>query len=200
MRKAAEHLKKSDPVMAGIIARVGPCRIQYREPEFASLARAIVFQQLNGKAAARIYERVAEAVGGRMTPAAVLRTRTRKLRSAGLSAQKAGYMLDLARHTVGGKISFSRLSHMNDAEVIETLTQVKGIGEWSAQMFLLFALRRPDVLATGDYGVRAAIRRAYQLPELPPPRLVEEMGRPWRPFASAACWYLWRFISLPAEP
>ncbi len=192
MRKALLHLRTADPVLSGIIERVGPYRIQYREPAFGTVARAIVFQQLNGKAAARIYERLVEAVGGRLTAAALLRTPTRKLRAAGLSARKAEYVRDLARHTKRRAIRFQLMPRLSDEEVITALTQVKGIGVWTAQMFLLFALRRPNVLATGDYGVRAAIKKAYNLPQLPAPRQVEEIARSWHPYSSVACWYLWR--------
>ncbi len=196
MTRAVAHLSQADPLLRGIIERVGPCRIPRRPPEFSSVARAIVFQQLNGKAAARIFERLLQAVGGRLTPQTVLRTPSRKLRAAGLSAQKASYMRDLASHTAQGKIRFRRMPKLSDQEVIEVLTQVKGIGVWTAQMFLLFALRRPDILATGDYGVRASIQKTYGLAQLPTPRQVEEIARPWRPYASAACWYLWRSVDL----
>jgi DNA-3-methyladenine glycosylase II len=191
----AVHLSQADPVMAGIIARVGVYCPQYRKPEFATLARAVVFQQLNGRAAATIFARLMTATGQRrLTPKSLLRTPMRKLRAAGLSAQKAAYLRDLAAKTAGGALRFRRLPAMSDDDVIAALTQVKGVGVWTAHMFLLFALRRPDVLATGDYAVRAAVQKAYGLPKLPTPAEVERIAQPWRPHSSAACWYLWRSL------
>ncbi len=195
MRHAIVHLKKADPVLARIIAGVGPYRIEYREPGFEALARAIVYQQLNGTAARTIFERTLATVGGRLTPRAILRTPVAKLRSAGLSAAKANYILDLAEKTAARTIRFRRLSGMSDTEVIAALTQVKGIGVWSAHMFLIFALRRPNVLAVGDYGVRSAVRKAYGLSDLPKPAEMEKIAQPWHPYCSVACWYLWRSLA-----
>ena len=197
MRKAALHLKNADPVLARIVERVGPCRIQYREPDFSALARAIVFQQLNGTAAGAIFGRfLAVLKDGQAAPEAVLRAPARRLRAAGLSPQKTLYIRDLAKKTVSGAIRFESLPAMSDQDVIATLTQVKGIGVWTAHMFLIFALRRPDVLAVGDYGVRAAIKKTYGLAQLPKPGEVEQLARPWRPYCSAACWYLWRSLEI----
>lgn len=200
LEAAVAHLKRSDPVMAGIIERAGPCRIEYRKPDFTALARAIVYQQLNGTAAGSIYRRFAAAVaeGSRgaasLRPQAVLLTPPRRLRAAGLSAAKVKYLRDLAQKTVSGAVRFRHLPAMSDAEVIAELTQVQGIGVWSAHMFLIFALRRPDVLAVGDYGVRAAVRKAYSLESLPAARELEKIAEPWRPHASVACWYLWQSL------
>ena len=195
MRKAISHLKASDPVLRAIIERVGPCRIEYREPDFSSLARAIVYQQLHGKAAAAIFGRVLELAGrkGQLTATGLLRTPVKKLRAAGLSASKAAYLLDLAEKTASGALRFDRLHKLPEDEVIAALTQVKGIGEWTAHMFLIFALRRPNILPVGDYGVRAAVRDAYSLPDLPTPAELEKIARPWHPHCSVAAWYMWRF-------
>jgi DNA-3-methyladenine glycosylase II len=180
-------------VLAGVIDRVGPCTIAYRDPTFETLARAIVFQQLHGKAARTIWGRLLDAAGGEpLTPEAVRRLRVPTLRRAGLSRQKATYLRELARHTAEGTLDFAALPAMTDAEVIGALTRVKGIGVWSAHMFLLFALRRHDVLPVGDYGVRAAIKKLYGKRKLPTPRGVEQLARPWRPYCSVATWYLWR--------
>ncbi len=199
MRRAVLHLKKADPVMRGIIERVGPCRIAYQEPEFKILARAIVFQQLNGTAAAAIFGRF-ETLCGRpgegLRPEGVLRTPLKKLRAAGLSAQKADYVRDLARKTSNGTVRLDSLADLPDEDVIEALTQVKGVGVWTAHMFLMFALRRPNVLAEGDYGVRAAIQKAYGLAELPKAAEVRRIAEPWHPWCSAACWYLWQSLKL----
>ena len=190
---ALEHLTRCDPVLAAIIDRVGPPAISYREPTFATLVRAIVFQQLNGKAARTIWQRLVDVVGGEpLTPHAVRRLRLPTLRRVGLSRQKATYVRELARHAADGSLDFGALPAMSDDEVIAALTRVKGIGIWSAQMFLIFALRRPNVLPVGDYGVRAAIKRLYRRRKLPSPREMEKLARPWRPYCSAACWYLWR--------
>jgi len=193
MRNAASHLKRADPVLRPLVERVGPCRIPQRRPDFSTLARAIVFQQLNGRAAQTIFDRLVAALpGGRLTPQAVLGLPQRKLRAAGLSAQKAAYLRDLAAQTAAGAIRFPRLAALPDDQVVAALTQVKGVGVWTAQMFLIFALRRPDVLAVGDYGVRAAAQKLYGLERLPTPGELEKLAEPWRPFRSAACWYLWR--------
>src|SRR5262250_246686 len=169
MRKALNHLKNCDPVIASIITRVGPYKITYREPSFEALARAIVFQQLNGKAARTIYGRLEEAAGGAITPEAIQNLSVGEMRRAGLSRQKIGYIRDLAEHALSGKVDFTNLDKLSDAEVIEALTDIKGIGEWTAHMFLIFALRRPNVLATGDLGVRTAVQRAYKKRKLPTP-------------------------------
>ena len=153
MRNAASHLKRADPVLRPLVERVGPCRIPQRRPDFSTLARAIVFQQLNGRAAQTIFDRLVAALpGGRLTPQAVLGLPQRKLRAAGLSAQKAAYLRDLAAQTAAGAIRFPRLAALPDDQVVAALTQVKGVGVWTAQMFLIFALRRPDVLAVGITG------------------------------------------------
>jgi DNA-3-methyladenine glycosylase II len=193
MTRALGHLKRSDPVLAAVIAHVGPCTIVYREPSFETLARAIVFQQLHGKAAQTIWQRLVAAAGGEpVTPDAIRRLRMPALRRVGLSRQKATYVRELARHTVNGTLDFAALPAMSDDEVVAALTRVKGIGVWSAHMFLIFALRRRDVLPVGDYGVRAAIKRLYRKHKLPTPRDMTKLARHWRPYCSVACWYLWR--------
>ncbi|MEZ5356196.1 MAG: DNA-3-methyladenine glycosylase 2 family protein [Bryobacteraceae bacterium] len=194
------HLKKADAAMASLIGRTGPCRIAYREPRFDALARSIVFQQLNGRAAATIYERLEKACGAAgVTPQGILKLRLPRMRAAGLSAQKSEYLKDLARRTHAGEIDFDTLPRMADAAVIDTLTQVKGVGVWTAQMFLMFALARPDVLPTADYGIRTAMRNLYGLADLPKPAEMERIAMPWRPWASIACWYLWRSLDGGAE-
>ena len=154
--------------MAAIIERAGAYSIQYREPVFQTLVRSIVYQQLSGKAASTIFNRVAQAVqADPMTPEAILRLRPQKMRNLGLSKQKTIYIRELARLTRDGDIQFEQLPGMEDEAIIETLTRVKGVGVWTVQMFLIFALQRPNVLPTGDLGVRAAIKKAYGLTELP---------------------------------
>src|SRR5712691_13365821 len=192
MRKAVLHLSQSDPVLRAIIKRVGPYRMEYGDPEFHSLAEAIIYQQLNGKAAVTIFKRFAALAGEPVTPEGILKLTNEQMRAVGLSEQKSSYLRDLAERTHRGELDFARLPDLPDAEVIKHLTQVKGIGVWTAHMFLIFALRRNDVLPTGDLGVRMAIRKAYELPELPKPAEIEELARLWRPYCSVAAWYLWR--------
>jgi DNA-3-methyladenine glycosylase II len=198
MRKAVLHLRQSDPVMARIIESVGPCRIQYREPDFGSLVRSIVYQQLSGRVASVIFARLTAAAGSPLRPSAILRLTPEEMRAVGLSKQKASYIRDLAVRARG--IGFNRLPELPDHEVIARLTAVKGVGVWTAQMFLMFCLRRPDVLPTGDLGVRMAIRKFYGMSELPSPRAIEDIGARWRPWCSVASWYLWRSLELPPGP
>jgi DNA-3-methyladenine glycosylase II len=195
MRAAIHHLTRQDPVLAAIIQATGACRLEYRAPTFETLVRSIVFQQLSGKVARVIYDRLAAAVPeGEITPAAILKLRPDKMRRLGLSRQKIAYIRDLARQTARGTIVFESLAALADEAVIEHLTQVKGIGVWTAQMFLMFALRRKNVLPTGDLGVRTAIRKAYNLEELPKPDQIEELARGWHPYCTVASWYLWRSL------
>jgi DNA-3-methyladenine glycosylase II len=200
MRKAILHLKKADPVLSSVIERVGRYGIQYREPNFETLVRSIVYQQLSGRVASVIFGRLTKLVPrGKLTPQAILKLTPARMRKAGLSKQKTTYIRDLARKTARGALKFDTLPDMPDHEVIEHLTQVKGIGVWTAHMFLLFALQRPDVLPTGDLGVRMAIRKAYGLDELPHPKHIEEIAVRWRPYCSVATWYLWRSLEGPAD-
>jgi DNA-3-methyladenine glycosylase II len=220
MRRAVNHLKKSDPVMRAIIERIGPCRMQFRPPEFHSLAEAIVYQQLNGKAAETIFKRVAALTGEPLTPEGILKLGDEQMRGAGLSKQKSAYLKDLATKTAAGLLDFSRLSKMPDAEVIEHLTQVKGVGVWTAQMFLMFTLKRENVLPTGDFGVRMAMYKHYldrqrmkatralfggkksavakkgpkRKIKLPRPEQMEKIAKCWEPYRSVACWYLWQSL------
>jgi len=195
MRHAIRHLKKSDPVMAQIIDRVGACKIEYREPIFQTLVRSIVYQQLHGKAASTIFGRLKDAAkADPLTPEAILKLRPSRMRTLGLSPQKLSYIRELARLTRGGEVDFERCSTLEDEAVIEHLTRVKGVGEWTVHMFLIFALRRPDVLPTGDLGIRAAIKKAYGLADLPKPEEMARIAAAWRPYCSVACWYLWRSL------
>jgi DNA-3-methyladenine glycosylase II len=196
MRKAVNHLKNCDPVLCGIIERVGPFRMQYGPPEFHSLAESILYQQLNGKAAETIFNRFTALAGDPVTPEGILKLSDAQLRGVGLSKQKSSYLRDLAAKTASGLLDFSRLAEMPDAEVIEHLRQVKGVGVWTAQMFLMFTLRRPDVLPTGDYGVQAAIKKHYRKRKLPKPNEMEKIARRWAPYRSIACWYLWRSLDI----
>ena len=196
MRKAINHLKKCDPVLRGIIESVGPFRMAYGEPQLASLAEAIVYQQLNGKAAQTIFKRFAALAGDPLTPEGIRKLSDAQFRGVGLSKQKSAYLKDLAQKTAAGVLDFSRLPELPDAEVIEHLTQVKGIGVWTAHMFLIFSLRRPNVLPTGDYGVQMALKRHYRKRKLPKPKDMEKIARAWEPYRSVACWYMWRSLDI----
>jgi DNA-3-methyladenine glycosylase II len=192
---ALSHLKESDPVLGSIIERVGAYKIQYGEPIFQTLVRSIVFQQLNGKAASTIFSRLADAArADPLTPESILKLRPARMRTLGLSAQKLSYIRELARLTRAGEVDFEKITVLDDVAVIEHLTKVKGIGVWTAHMFLIFALRRPDVLPTGDFGVRAAVKKAYGLAEMPTPPEMEKIAASWRPYCSVASWYLWRSL------
>lgn len=196
MRKALTHLKQCDPVLRAIIEHVGPCRMEFGVPEFCSLAEAIVYQQLNGKAAATIFNRFAALAGDPLTPDGILKLSDDQLRGVGLSKQKSAYVKDLAAKTKAGLLDFSRLRELTDDEVIQHLTQVKGVGVWTSHMFLIFSLRRPNVLPTGDYGVQVAMKKHYKKRKLPKPKDMEKIAKAWAPYRSIACWYMWRSLDI----
>src|SRR6266849_417812 len=196
MRKAVLHLSQSDPVLRAIMKRVGPYRMEYGDPEFHSLAEAIIYQQLNGKAAVTIFKRFATLAGEPLTPEGILKLTNEQLRSVGLSKQKASYLRDMSEKTHRGELDFSRLHEQSDDEVIKHLTQVKGVGVWTAHMFLMFTLRRPNVLPTGDYGIQMAMKKHYKKRKLPKPELMEKIAKPWAPYRSVACWYLWQSLDV----
>jgi DNA-3-methyladenine glycosylase II len=196
MSKAIVHLKRCDPILAGIIERIGPYRVAYGEPTFHSLAEAIVYQQLNGKAAVSIFKRFTELAGNPVTPEGILKLSEQQMRAAGLSKQKSSYLRDLAAKTRAGIVDFTCLPNLRDEQVIEHLTQIKGIGTWTAQMFLMFALRRPNVLPTGDYGLQMAIRKLYKKRKLPKPAQMEKLAKCWEPYRSVASWYLWKSMDV----
>jgi len=193
---ALAHLRSADPVLAAIIERIGPYAMQYHEPTFHALVRSIVFQQLHGKAARTIFDRLVNKAGGEITPDSILKLRPNQMRAVGLSRQKLTYIRDLARKTRDGIVEFERFPHMRDDEIVAELTEVKGIGTWTAHMFLMFALRRPNILPTGDYGVRAAMRKAYGMKVMPKPRTMERLAKGWHPYCSVASWYMWRSLDV----
>ncbi len=199
MEEAISHLRLADPVMAAIMERVGPCRILRREPTFETLARSITFQQLSGKSATAIFGRLRKAVGRRFTANAFLRLSEEELRGCGLSRQKIASLTDLAEHVARRQINFRKLAGLPDQEIIELLTQVRGVGVWTVQMFLMFALQRPNIMPTGDLGIRAAVRKAYGLDVLPKPLELAEIAKKWHPYCSVATWYLWRSLEGEAE-
>lgn len=200
-RRAIQHLKRADPVMARVIAQVGPCRFApvTDHTHFHHLSRAIVYQQLSTKAAATIHRRFVELFPTQPPhPRDVAVAEDAPLRAAGLSRQKAAYIRDLAAKVHDGSLPLDRIASLPDDEVIAALTQVKGIGKWSAQMFLMFRLGRPDVLPDLDLGIQKAIKLAYGLRSMPKPKRVLRIGKSWSPYATVASWYLWRSIDGPA--
>lgn len=206
--KARKALAASDPTMAALIERVGKIdiatRLKRRSEErptdaYGALLRAIVGQQLSTKAARTIYLRVIDLFGGSTpSPEQLLEAREEDLRAAGLSGRKTEYIRDLASHVLSGELELDRLEELDDEEVIAEIVAVRGLGQWTAEMFLLFHLERPDVLSGGDLGIRKAIQVEYGLEKMPPPTQVLEIGEPWRPHRSLASLYLWE--SLAAVP
>lgn len=188
------HLQQADPIMAEIIRRVGPCEFAVRQPTFETLARSITFQQLNGKAAGTIFGRLRKAVGRRFTASAFLKLTPEQLRACGLSKQKMASLHDLASRVARREINFRKLGDLQDEEIIVTLSRVRGVGVWTAQMFLIFALQRPNVMPLADLGIRNAVRRAYGLTELPNPAELSKIAEKWQPYCSVASWYLWRSL------
>jgi DNA-3-methyladenine glycosylase II len=191
--RARRTLARNDPVIASLMREHGACGLadaQHTDP-FKALVHAIVAQQLSTKAAATIEARFAGLYGGVPTPDKVAATADEQLRAVGLSGQKTGYVRDLCRRISDGSLPLDALDAMPDEEVVKALTQVKGIGRWTAEMFLMFRLHRPDVLPVGDLGIVKAVQRAYRLRKVPTPERLTRIGEAWRPYRSIACWYLW---------
>ena len=196
-RASINYLKRVDPVLAQVIERVGPCRIRIAAEgtHFQALTRSIVFQQLSGKAAATILSRVSALFPENTpTPEGVSRVTDEQFRAAGLSRQKIGYLRDLATKVSSGDLPLDAVETMSDDDLIAHLVQVKGIGRWTAQMFLMFRLGRIDVLPELDLGIQNAIQRAYRKRKRPTPKQVKKIGAKWTPHSSVACWYLWRSL------
>ena len=194
---AVRHLSRVDPVLGRVIRRVGPCALAPRRDYFVVLCKAIFTQQISTAVAAVLFGRFRDLFPQRRpTPALVLGALRREpaevIRRCGLSRQKAVYIQDLARHFVDNRIPTRRLARMDDEAVIEALVNVKGIGRWTAEMFLIFVLNRPDVLPVDDLGLREGVREIYGLEERPGAKLLTEMGEKWRPWRTVATWYVWR--------
>jgi DNA-3-methyladenine glycosylase II len=203
-RRAERHLSERDPVLRDIIARCGRCGLagSQREDPFTALVEAIVWQQLSGKAAATIYGRLlARLPGGGPTPAALARLDEVEMRAAGLSRAKCAYIRDLATRVLEGSVDLHALDALDDEAVIAELTRVKGIGRWTAEMFLMFRLHRPDVFPMDDLGIVNAIVRAYRLRKTPSRARLQKLAERWRPYRSVASWYLWASLDVvPATP
>lgn len=194
--KAQRHLGRRDAVMRRLIKAVGPCRLEPRPDRFYALVRSIISQQISTKAASSITGRLEVTLGKRgICPESILHTSEEALRSAGLSAGKIRALLDLATKVHEGEVPLDTIHELTDEEVIETLIPVRGIGRWTAEMFLIFSLGRLDVLPVDDLGLRVGVQRHYQLPERPGKVEITAIAEPWRPFRSVATWYLWRSLA-----
>lgn len=196
---AVSKLKDADSILAAVIDRVGDCTLdQTQQPGdlLDSLSRSIISQQLSVKAASAIYRRFLALYSGMPTAEAILDTPDEDLRGVGLSRAKVLYMRDLSENVLNGLPTLAQLETIDDEAIIQTLTQVKGIGRWTVQMMLIFRLHRWDVLPVDDLGIRAGIRRAYQLENLPDKKAIEQLGKAWQPYRTIASWYLWRSLEL----
>jgi len=197
IQSARRHLRGADPVMKAIINAVGPYTLQFERNRFSMLVRSIISQQISTSAARAIRKRLMDLVGPDGLTADNLATFTiEELRSVGLSPQKASYVADLAAKLNDGTVNLRQIGRLSDENVVEILRQVKGIGHWPAQMFLIFSLGRPDVFPHGDLGVKTAIRDRYGLDDLPDKATSQAIAAPWRPYASVASWYCWRSLDL----
>ena len=195
--RARRHLMRHDPKLGSLVKQFGACELgsSRRADRFGGLIRSIVSQQLSVKAADTIHGRVIAALdAGRATPDAILAMADDRLRACGLSRAKVASVRDLATKVSDGSLALDALDALDDEAVIEAMTTVKGIGRWSAEMFLIFRLGRPDILPVADVGVQRAMRRLYGLRKHPSPSRMTELARPWRPYRSVACWYLWRSL------
>ena len=195
--RAVAHLQDVDPVMCALVHAVGPCAFAPRAEgtHFEAMARSIVYQQLSGKAAGTIHRRFHGLYGGRAPePAELLATADEHLRGVGLSRQKIGYLRDLATRVAAGEVPLDRIEALDDDAAIAALSRVKGVGRWTAQIFLMFRLGRPDVLPELDLGIQRGVQLAYMLPTLATPREVQAIGASWAPWRTLAAWYLWRFV------
>ena len=198
-RKAVRHLRAVDPAFAALIERVGPCRLELRDSgtHFGYVVRCIVGQQLSGKAATTIHGRVMALYGDRSPlPAELLKTKDPVLRAAGLSGRKVEYVKELAERTHRGALAVERIHEMDDATVIETLTSVRGIGRWTAQMVLLFRLGRPDIFPELDLSIQKAVQQLLRLRKPPEPKRLMKISERWAPFRSVATWYLYRSLEV----
>jgi DNA-3-methyladenine glycosylase II len=194
--RARRLLLRTDPVLAALIRAHGPCgladgiRIDY----FSALVRSIIFQQLSTKAASTIHTRLVALLPDGVTAPGIAALTEEQLRSVGISRQKSLYLRDLSEKVASGALTLEGVEALDDEDVIAALTTVKGIGRWTAEMFLMFRLHRPDVLPVGDLGILTAVQRAYGLRQRPTPERLHKLGEAWKPYRSIACWYLWRSL------
>jgi DNA-3-methyladenine glycosylase II len=193
IQRGIRHLRKTDPIMRDVIRRAGPFKLNLRHDRFYALALAIVSQQISGKAARSIWEKL-KTIAAPLSAERIRQLTVDDLRLAGLSKQKASYLIDLSNHVFDGRLRLHHMGRLSDDAVIEALVAVKGIGVWTAQMFLIFSLGRLDVFPHADLGVRMAIQKLYELDELPNRETSHRIAERWRPYASIATWYCWRSL------
>ena len=194
---AAKHLRKKCPVMRRVVDQVGPCTMKVQRDRFGMLARSILYQQISGHAAKAILGRLLSRLpDGRLTAAGLATLSDEAFRESGVSGQKAGYLRSLAGLNLDGTVKLTGLAKWSDQEIIDELVRIKGVGVWTAQMFLMFSLGRPDVLPWDDLGVRMAVRKLYGLEEMPKRADCERIAAPWRPYASIGSWYCWRSLEI----
>jgi DNA-3-methyladenine glycosylase II len=196
---AADHLRAADPRLAPIVQRIGPPKVELERNRFRALAESIFYQQLAGSAAAAIVRKVSAHYGRFPTAADLAGTRAGVLRTCGVSPQKERYLRELARAVEGGELDFRRLARAPDEEVIEALTEIHGIGRWTAEMFLIFSLGRPDVWPVGDYGVQKGVQQLLGQKSLPARSRMQRVAEPWKPYRSAAAWYMWRSLDVKTQ-
>jgi DNA-3-methyladenine glycosylase II len=192
--RAQKHLARRDKVLKAVVRQVGPCTLRHDTDHFAVLVRSIISQQISTRAAHAIHTRLRQVLAKPIKPRAILASSEETLRSAGLSSSKARSLLDLAEKCVSRAVPLKRLHTLADEEVIEHLLPVRGIGRWTAEMFLIFSLGRLDVLPVGDYGLRAGVLKQYALAELPGREELQRLAAPWQPYRSIATWYIWRSL------
>jgi DNA-3-methyladenine glycosylase II len=201
--RARRVLMRRDPVLGSVIKEIGPCGLAGRQhtDHLTALVGSIISQQLSSKAAATIFRRFCDLFpGGLITAPGISAAADGTLRGVGLSGQKLAYMRDLCGRIADGRLNLEELDELSDEQVIERLTAVKGFGRWTAEMFLMFRLHRPDVLPVADLGIMKAVQKLYRLRKRPDPKKILKIGEPWRPYRSVACWYLWRSLSMGQKP
>jgi DNA-3-methyladenine glycosylase II len=192
--EAVSHLKAKEPRLVPLIDRVGPCGLRPKEDHLATLANSIIAQQISAKAAQSIFSKVAAAMSSPWKPEELNRLDDEFLKSCGVSPQKRGYLASLVEHVRSGRLHLTEMRQLDDEAVIGQLTQVKGIGRWTAEMYLIFALNRPDVLPMADLGIKSGLKSLYELDEHPSAEAGDELTRHWRPYRSIGSWYLWRMF------
>ena len=194
--EAVAHLRRSDPALQTVIDAVGPCTLKPHRPYYRALVGAVVAQQISTAAARSVFAKLDALLqrNGGFKPAVAARMSETELRAVGLSRQKAAYVRDLSGRFADGRLSSGRLARADDAQIVDMLVAVKGIGQWTAEMFLMFSLNRPDILPVGDLGIQEAIRRLHDLEARPGPEQMKSIAEPWRPWRTVACWYLWRSL------
>lgn len=191
---AVSHLKSNEPRLVPLIDKVGPCGLRPKEDLLATLANSIIAQQISAKAAQSIFSKVAAAMSSPWKADEMIRLNDDYLKSCGVSPQKRGYLASLVEHVRNGQLHLAKMQDLDDEAVIAELTKVKGIGRWTAEMFLIFALNRTDVLPMADLGIKTGLQRLYELDEHPSPEAGERLTHLWRPYRSIGSWYLWRMF------